>query len=448
MKRGLWLMLVAALLAMPVAHAEAPAVALNVGDSCVLIDGTGAELVPAGLYSNIEPLGDVPPYFYAAYAMDGEEPERVKLLGADGQPLSDFSYEYLTDMGDKICFGQDGFYGVMDTSQNVVVPCAYTSIVSNGEGGYLALTSDPYDDRADGVYYIAPDGNVTATGIRILGGLSEFSGGLMPVLSAESGRIGYLNPNGDWNIAAQFGYAGPFAGGFATAAIDSGTGLIDASGNWLITPKYQTLALAGNGAAVVAQTDGTKISLIDPTTSKVIKEFEGEDIYFAASPDSPLVTLYLDGRIALVNLQGSEVLTTTETDTTVESDDVRVVLREGPWGEKNATLCDLTGKRLAGPYQDIWRVSSESATPYYAFSSFETQTENVGGDDYLNEVPDTRRTGVMDADGKVLWQPDDILELYSQVDGLFTVQTPGKAGVMKADGTWLKTYDVASEDAE
>jgi hypothetical protein len=369
-------------------------------------------------------------------------------LGADGQALSDFSYEYLSDAGDKILFGQDGFYGVMDTSQNVVVPCAYTSIVSNGEGGYLVLTNDPYDDRADGVYSIGPDGNETATGIRVLGGLTEFSGGLMPVLSAESGRIGYLGPNGDWKIAAQFAYAGPFADGYATAAIDSGAGLIDASGNWLITPKYQTLALAGNGALAIAQTDGTKISLLDPKNSKLIKEFTGEDIYFAASPDSPLITLYLDGRTVLVDLQGNVVLSATEPDTTVECDDARVILREGPWGGKNATLCDLTGKRLAGPYQDIWRVSSESATPYYAFSSFETQTENAGGDDYLNEVPDTRRTGVMDADGKVVWQPDDILELYSRVDGLFTVQTPGKAGVMKADGSWLKVYDVAPEDAE
>jgi len=430
------------------ARAEAPAVALDVGDSCVLIDGAGTELVPVGLYSNIEPLGDKPPYFYAAYAIDGEEPDRAKLLGADGKPLTDFSYEYLSDVGDKILFGQDGFYGVMDASLNVVVPCAYTSIVTNGEGAYLALTTDPYDDRADGVYYIDPQGNETATGTRILGGLKGFSGGLMPVLSAESGRIGYLTPRGEWSIAAQFSYAGPFAGGLADAAIDSGTGLIDSSGNWRITPKYQMLALVGNGAAAVAQADGTKISLIDPATFKTIKEFTGEDIYFAASPDSPLVTLYLDGRTALVDLHGNEILSTTEADSTVECDGARVILREGPWGEKNATLCDLAGKRLAGPFQDIWRISAESVTPYYAFSSFETTAETAGGEEYLNEVFNTRRTGIMDADGNVIWQPDDILELYSRVDGLITMHTPDKAGVMKADGTWLKVYDVAPEEAE
>jgi hypothetical protein len=363
--------------------------------------------------------------------------------------LTDFSYEYLTQMGDKFCFEQDGFYGVMDASQQVIVPCQYTSIVENGEGGYLALTTNPYDERADGVYYIDSSGAETATGIRILYGLTEFSNGLMPVLSAETGRTGYLNPRGEWAISAQFSYAGAFSGSFADAAIDSGTGLIDASGNWLITPKYQTLSLAGSGSVVVAQTDGTKIELIDPATFQTVKEFTGEDIYFAASPDSSLITLYLDGKMAMVDSKGNEVLSTATPDSSAECDEARVILREGPWGEQNATLCDQTGKRLAGPYQDIWRVSAISGTPYYAFSSFDTQTEKLdGGYAYLNEVPDTRMTGLLDANGKVLWQPADILELYSPAEGLFTVQTPDKAGVMKADGTWLKSYDVSGDESE
>jgi hypothetical protein len=66
----------------------------------------------------------------------------------------------------------------------------------------------------------------------------------------------------------------------------------------------------------------------------------------------------------------------------------------------------------------------------------------------LNEVPDTRKTGLMDQDGKVLWQPADIRELYSPAEGLFTVLTKDKAGVMKADGGWLKDYAIAGDDSE
>lgn len=450
MRRSGWLVFLLALALAAPASAEAPAVALSVGDSCVLIAQDGAELVPAGEYSDIEPLGERSPYRYAAYQAGGEEPAYAKLLDGSGRPLTDFSYGYLAALGDGICFELDGLYGVMDGSRNILVPCNYTSIVENGEGGYLALTTNPYDERADGVYYIDSTGNETATGTRVLYGLTGFSNGLMPVLSAETGRSGYVNARGEWAIPAQFSYAGSFTGGFADAAIGSGTGLIDASGNWLITPKYEVLSLSGPAPVIVAQTDNTRISLIDSATFKIIKEFTGEDIYFSASPDSPLVTLYLDDRMVLVDAKGAEVLETGSDDGSIECDDDRMILREGPWGGKNAYLCDLTGKRLAGPFQDIWRVSAASDTPYYAFSSFDTEEEALddGSYAYLNEVPDTRRTGLMDASGKELWPPDDYLELYSPVEGLFTVLTPDRAGVMKADGTWLRVYDLAGEDAE
>ena len=428
------------------AHAEAPAVALNVGDSCVLIAADGTELVPLSQYSNIEPVNDQAPYFYAAYQMGGEEPEFAKLLDATGQPLTDFNYDYFSAIGDKICFGQDGLFGVMDAEQNIVVPPNYTSIVSNGEGGYLALTTNPYDERPDGVYYVDATGAETATGIRVLYGLTDFDSGLMPVLSADTGRSGYLNPKGEWAIPAQFSYAGSFIGGVADAAIDSGTGLIDTSGNWLITPKYEMLSLCGQTPVVVAQADSAAIALIDPKTMNTVRAFTGKDIYYATSPDSPLVTIYLDDSMLLVDADGNKVLESKGTDSTAEADDAAVILREGPWGEKNATLCDLSGKRLAGPYQDIWRISAEADTPYYAYSSFETQTETLDdGSPYINEVPDTRVTGLMDKNGVTVWQPGDYRELYAPVEGLFTVQMPGKAGVMKADGTWLKVYDVAPE---
>lgn len=454
MKRVLWLALAVLLLAAPAAlaeaaPAEAPAVALDVGDGCALIGGDGSELVAPGLYSNIEALRDRPPYRYAAYQIDGEEPEFAKVLDGRGEPLTDFAYHSLHALGDKICFEQDGRYGVMDEDLSVLVPNNYTNIIDNGEGGYLALTTDPFDDRADGVYHIDGGGKETATGSRVFYGLTEFSDGLMSVLSGETGRAGYLNARGEWAIPAQFRYGGPFVNGMAEAAVDSGAGLIDTSGNWMVSPKYETLSLQGAASMLVAQTDSTRISLIDTKTLRPVREFTGRDIYYASAPDSPLVAIYLDDEMLLVDGQGRDILAASGTEGSIECDEARVILREGPWGEKNAYLCDLSGKRLAGPYQDIWRVSARSGAPYYAYSSFETQSEAWGEGDhlYLNEVPGTRRSGLMDQDGALLWPEDDYREVYSAVDGLFAVQTAEAAGVVRADGQWLARYGTA-EDAE
>lgn len=446
MKRGGWLVLALMVLFASAAGAAGPAVALNIGDGCVLVGHDGEELVPAGRYAGIEPIGGQAPYLYSAYRLDGEGAEDVLLLDEEGRELTGFEYGDLAEIDGGICFRQGGLYGVMDRALNVVVPCAYTSIVSNGQGGYLALTTDPYDERADGVYYIDSAGAETATGTRIHYGLSGFSGGLMPAISAETGRAGYLSATGEWGINAQFSYGGAFVGAFADAAIDSGAGLIDASGNWLLTPKYDYLAVSGNGSVIVVQSGSEEISLISPDTFAPVRTFTGSDIYFFASPDSDLVTVYLDEEALLVNAAGEPVFSAKGRESTIEFDGSRVILREGEWGEANTYLCDASGERLAGPYQDIWRVSADGDTPYYAFASFETEPEVLGGDEsYLNEVPDTRKTGLMDASGKQLWPPDEYRALYSPSEGIFAVETADYAGVVKADGTLMKRYAIKGD---
>ena len=47
----------------------------------------------------------------------------------------------------------------------VLAEAAYTQLVSNGEGGFLALTTDCFDDQSDGLYRIDETGAVSATGV-------------------------------------------------------------------------------------------------------------------------------------------------------------------------------------------------------------------------------------------------------------------------------------------
>ena len=64
----------------------------------------------------------------------------------------------------------------------MLAEAAYTQLVSNGEGGFLALTTDCFDDQSDGLYRIDETGAVSATGVQTLGTLNWFSDGLMPLI--------------------------------------------------------------------------------------------------------------------------------------------------------------------------------------------------------------------------------------------------------------------------
>ena len=44
----------------------------------------------------------------------------------------------------------------------------YTQLVSNGAGGFLALTTDCFDDQSDGLYLVDAAGGQTATGVQTL----------------------------------------------------------------------------------------------------------------------------------------------------------------------------------------------------------------------------------------------------------------------------------------
>ena len=53
-------------------------------------------------------------------------------------------------------------------------------------------------------YYVDEQGVERATGIRVQYGLSRFSEGLMPVMDGVSGRMGYLDRQGNWAITPQY----------------------------------------------------------------------------------------------------------------------------------------------------------------------------------------------------------------------------------------------------
>lgn len=433
------------------------AIPINTGFASMLIDEAGEVLVPMGKYATIDlvyespdgPQGDLFMAYGAKREADGDDAsgeaagDGCAMLGGDGQMIGDERYTYflVEDDGD-IFFTQNGLTGVMDKARKVIVPCEYTSIVSNGEGGYLALTTDPYDDKPDGVYYLDGQGGESATGIRIRYDLSFFSEGLMAVTSADSERMGYLNPQGQWAVPPQFNYCGPFVGGRAEAGMDSGVGLIDPSGNWLLTPKYMSVILSGKAdGLLVAQLSLNEVQRLDPETYAPVQTFTGTDLFCSGFIDDDLLVLYDAESTRLIGADGVALVEAGPAANfeayTKQYD--RAILREGNWGEACVYLIDLSGQKIAGPYQDIVQVSAYGAEPYYAVSTFDTELVKMPQEEwsYLNEISGTRKMGLIDRAGREILPQDAYTDISWARDGFLTASKDGEVGVVDISGRWI-----------
>lgn len=397
----------------------------------VLASEEGALLTGVGEYQSIEPL---PGGQYAGYKEEG-----VFLLDGSGIVVGG-PYEALFEQDGKLLIMEGGLLGVLGE-----LPCTHTQIAANGAGGYLAINSDPYDDKPDGVYHIDASGSERATGIRIQYGLCSFSEGLMPVVDAVSGRMGYLNREGEWGITPQFEYAGDFRDGVAEAALVTGTGLIDGKGNWLLTPKYEALGRSGDGHMVLAQENRSSIVLLDGKDLATVKTFTGLDICFFADSEATVAVLYLDDCTRLIGAGGQTLVESgldAVFDLWSETKD-RMLVRLGDWGEPCVWLYDMDGRAVAGPWQDAWLLGEG----LYAVSEFEVyesvDTENAWHS--YEMVEGSEKISVVNAEGETVIPGRPLISLTMDKDGYLIMESEEGAGAMDRSGKLLCWYSRAGE---
>ena len=379
--------------------AEGPFV-LPLNGGALLVSEQGRQLTQPGQYDRIEPLEGG---LFAAGSSENRQ-SRTWLLDGEGKIALDTPFDDIYTVDGQLYAVEGNLVGVLDDQLNWKVPCAYTQLVYGGEDGYLALTSDPYDEKPDGVYYVDGQGREKATGIRIQYGLAMFSEGLMPVMDGVSGRMGYLDAKGDWAITPQYEYAGEFQNGVAEAALAAGAGYIDKQGNWLLTPKYAAVSRSdGAGKLVLAQENSGEAVLFSADGFHEVKRFAGTDIYFSADFDADLAVLYLDDCTQLIDAQGN-VLIECGLGATFDAWSAqggRVLVRLGDWGEKCVWLYDLAGNRVAGPWQEAWLLGREGERTLYAVGAFEVY-ESVDVEASFHtyeEVRGSRTIQVVDQDG-------------------------------------------------
>ena len=443
MKRLLWILALAALIWAPAgALAAGEPFVLTLSDSALLVSGQGQAVTQPGEYDYIEPLGDG---IFAAICL-GEGQSSAWIIGEDGQPALERAFEDVYAADGQIYAMENGLVGVLDQQLQWKIPAAYTQLVYDGQSGYLALSSDPYDTRPDGVYYVDEQGVERATGIRVQYGLSRFSEGLMPAMDGVSGRMGYLDRQGNWAITPQYDYAGEFLNGVAEAALAAGAGYIDAQGNWLLTPSTPVSRLHGPGRPGAGPGKQRRGAAVFPPEFQLVKRFEGEDMYFSAAYSAELAVLYLDDCTQLIDAQG-QVLVECGLEASFDAwgaQDGRVLARLGSWGEDCVWLYDLEGNRVAGPWQDAWMLGKAGDQTLYAVSAFEVY-ESVDVDDAFHvyqEVDGTRTIQVVDQDGTQVIPQRSMLVLYMDDQGRLIYEDANGAGVMDLEGNQIYYFSL------
>ena len=212
--------------------------AVELPDGSLLVNEAGEAIVERGTFGMLYELKGLSEdtVRYAAEQANGSG--LYALIDEAGNPLTGYEYMMIEPVGSGLMFMKNERLGVMDAQGNILIKPEYTYMVSCGDGSYLSLRSNPYDDSADTVYHVSADGSERSTSNKVTL-LSSFDAhGFAAAQSPENFLYGCLNTQGQWVIEPKFEWVAEFIGGQAIASAASGTGVIDTAGKWLIEPKY------------------------------------------------------------------------------------------------------------------------------------------------------------------------------------------------------------------
>lgn len=422
--RRLAVMLIALLFLLPCHALAAESYALRTGGSAVLADADGNLLVSAGVYSDMIRLSDDD--LFAARPVGSAQ---YGLISGDGRALTEFVYDKLSFDGETVIFSQNGMYGAMDAQGSVTIEPRYTSLTPMGEGMFLALKSDPLDDSPDALYAVAEDGSEHSAGIRLSYGPFPAGQGLS-VAVAQSGLYGYLGADGQWAIEPQFVWADTMRMGRARASTESGMGLIDLSGAWLIEPRAGRLIVSGKAEdAPVLCVDDSGVSLLSASNGAEIARFEGA---WNAAFTGSLICIEDETGVFLTDYAGNVVL---RGDTGAEKLNELggyYIERLDASEDQRFVLLDPDGAQI-GRWQELTFAGRYNGAVYAAFSTYETQIVDIDGLTFRDEVSGSRRYGLIDMTGRVVI--DGLTSLKATGRALLTAETDDWLGLIRPDGT-------------
>ena len=357
------------------------------------------------------------------------EPGAYALCDAAGAPLNDDAYEMLEAWGDAVLVRQDGLCGAMDLAGHVIVEPEWSQLTYAGEGMFLALDGDPYDDQPDELIRVTADGAREPTGSFTARGLSPFHDGRMAFMLSD-GQYGYVDALGRQVVPPQWRYAGDFQDGAAIVSDGSGMGLIDVEGRVIVTPDYSWMARGDN--LIAARTDDGRLDVY--SADGRAKLFTAELPCDAAEVCGEYVVLRNADAARLYDRGGACLCAASKSALIYPGLEGQVIVAEGEWGEASQYIINPDGSAASEGYQRLLPLTGGR----YAFM---TMTSNDLGWDY-----DSVRWGLLSAQGAVLL-PAEYHEIRPCGEDRLLLMTGEKVIFTDIDGERIAEWPVSAATA-
>ena len=225
---------------------------VNLGTDALIVGAGFEQYASPGVYSRVYPLGDTP-----FIALMEKESGFYIITDREGIAMAEARYEQVEGCKENILIKQNGFWALHDRALNRLTDWDYSAIFPAGDGFY-AFRTKLWDDSADELYILDIYGNERNSGTKLLYTDLRYSEGLCACMSAETGRYGYVDGEGVWALEPRYLWAGDFTGALAVVRTEEGCGLIDAQGNWILSPMYSEMTLSENYVICREKGSGTE----------------------------------------------------------------------------------------------------------------------------------------------------------------------------------------------
>ncbi len=407
------------------------ALCVNASGVAALTDADGGEWLENGRFEEIFTVREG-----ALYAAG--RPGNYRLYDDEGQPLGDTPFAMIEDAGDCLVFREKGLYGAMDTAGQVIVAPMWAQLCCDGEGGWLALDSDPLDELPDEIIHLSAYGEETFTGVFTACGLTRISCGRMAFMDSD-GRFGAVDAMGEIVIPAEWRYIGEFIAGMAKVAGNEGVGMIDVDGRVVIAPDHVWLE---RNRELIAVFDGDSVEVYLTDSGSLAFRLPGP-VREVSLVGSALAVAYED-RTCLYDGRGTLLCEGSAQAVFSPGTGGQMIASDGVWGDACQWLVDPDGSPASGRFQQLLALCPGR----YAFLKidgteyFSTELDSLQKSwDYAN-----MRYGLTDDRGTVLL-PAVYREIRAVGDDRLLLISDGEVQLSDSDGVVLKTWITAEGEA-